>query len=110
MMMQVMDAPDIRWQALSGEMEEKDAEGDEHDDEHAQVHAEYDLETFRLAVVEGEHPNGDELSNDMPRWNVKDDDLADLAAFLKSPSIMEKKEGDLFSGGFAWAAGGSYSP
>lgn len=98
MMMQVMDAPDIRWSALAGEVEGEQQAGDEHDDEHAEAHAEYDLETFRLAVVEGKHPNGERLSNDMPRWNVSDDDLADLATFLNSPSFLEEKENELFPG------------
>ena len=64
MMMQVMDAPDIRWAALAG------------------------LDTFRAAVVDGKRPNGEALSSDMPRWNLNDDDLADLATFLKSPSLL----------------------
>lgn len=83
MHMQMMDAPDIRWSALAGEDEEHTA-GDEHADEHAETHTGYDLETFRLAVVTGQHPNGDSLSLDMPRWSLGDDDLADLADYLKS--------------------------
>ncbi len=96
MMMQVMDAPDIRWSALAGEMEGANQEEDEHDE----AHAEYDLETFRLAVVEGKHPNGKSLSIDMPRWNVSDDDLADMAEFLISPSFLEENESELFPGIF----------
>ena len=53
-------------------------EGD-HEDEHG----EYDLEDFRLAVVEGRHPNGNPLRGDMPRWKISDSDLADLFDFLK---------------------------
>jgi hypothetical protein len=60
-MMQVMDAPDIRWSALEGE---------------------FDAEKFRAAVVEGEDPDGTQLSTDMPRWTIGDDDLADLIAYL----------------------------
>ena len=79
MHMQVMDAPDIRWSALAGEQEEAgEADGHEH------AHAEYALETFGLAVVDGQHPNGVPLSSEMPRWNMSDDDLADLAAYLQS--------------------------
>ena len=44
----------------------------------------YDLETFRLAVVKGQHPDGDPLKDDMPRWDMDDQDLADLAEFLQS--------------------------
>ena len=80
MMMQVMDAPDMRYVALAG------------------------LDTFRAAVVDGIRPNGDRLSNDMPRWNFSDDDLADLAAFLKSPAIMEGKENAQFSGNNIWGS------
>lgn len=80
MHMQVMNAPDIRWSALTGD------EASEHDDgdEHTQAHAGYDLDTFRKAVVEGQHPNGDPLDRDMPRWSLGDDDLLDLADYLKS--------------------------
>ena len=80
MQMQVMHAPDIRYIALSGEADEHAEEGeDQHEDEHAG----YDLEDFRLAVIEGRHPTGAPLSNDMPRWRISDSDLADLFAYLK---------------------------
>ena len=62
-MMQVMVAPDIRWTVLQGE---------------------FDAEKFRLAVVEGQDPDGTQLDSDMPRWNISDDDLADLITFLKT--------------------------
>jgi cytochrome c553 len=62
-MMQVMDAKDIRWSVLQDE---------------------FDAEKFRLAVVEGQDPDGTQLKSDMPRWNISDDDLADLIAFLKT--------------------------
>jgi hypothetical protein len=78
MHMDVMDAPDIRFVTLSNE-------ADEHgDDEHGDEHGEYDLEAFRRAVVDGKHPNGDELNRDMPRWRMDDKDLADLFLFLKA--------------------------
>ena len=73
MHMTVMDAPDIRITALSGES-----------DEHSDGHGEYDSETFRKAVVDGQHPDGDALSQDMPRWQMNDADLADLFTFLQS--------------------------
>jgi hypothetical protein len=86
MHMEVMDTPDIRWSVLSGKTEPEVAHEDEgeHADEHAEGHASYDLETFRLAVVEGQHPNGELLDRDMPRWNMTDEDLADLADYLES--------------------------
>ena len=62
-MMQVMDAKDIRWSALEGE---------------------FDPEKFRLAVVEGQDPDGTQLSTEMPRWKIGNDDLADLIAYLKT--------------------------
>jgi mono/diheme cytochrome c family protein len=62
-MMQTMDAKDIRWSTLLGE---------------------FDAEKFRLAVTEGQDPDGTQLSRDMPRWNIGNDDLADLIAFLKT--------------------------
>ena len=78
MHMDVMDAPDIRFSALSGEL-------DEHGDaNHAYEHDSYDLDDFRRAVVEGKHPDGDELSRDMPRWQIDDEDLVDLFEYLKS--------------------------
>jgi hypothetical protein len=83
MHMDVMDAPDIRWVSLSehgGEHDEGNGETDEaHDDDPT-----YDLETFRLAVTQGMHPDGRSLSEDMPRWVMTEDDLGDLAEYLQS--------------------------
>lgn len=62
-MMQVMDAKDIRWSALQDE---------------------FDAEKFRLAVVKGQDPDGTQLKQDMPRWNISNDDLDDLISFLKT--------------------------
>ena len=73
MHMTVMDAPDIRYVELAGEMEE-----------HGGEEGEYDLAAFRKAVMDGEHPDGDSLNQDMPRWKMSDNDLADLFAFLQS--------------------------
>ncbi|GAB4473953.1 MAG: hypothetical protein Kow0088_09630 [Anaerolineales bacterium] len=75
-----MDAPDIRYRTLASEDEEHGNEAQESD----QHGGEYDLETFRKAVVLGQHPNGEPLSADMPRWLIADDDLADLFEFLKT--------------------------
>lgn len=73
MHMTVMDAPDIRYEELAEEMEEHGGEG-----------GEYDLDTFKKAVIDGQHPDGDSLDEDMPRWKMSDADLADLFAFLQS--------------------------
>jgi hypothetical protein len=60
--MQVMSAPDIRWSAIGEE---------------------FDAELFGLAVTKGEDPDGSQLSTDMPRWQMGDDDLADLLDYIK---------------------------
>jgi mono/diheme cytochrome c family protein len=83
MHMDVMDAPDIRYSASSGEPDENGDNSQELDD-HADEHGTYDFEDFRLAVIEGKHPDGDELSHDMPRWRMSEDDLADLFEYIKS--------------------------
>jgi len=62
-MMQTMDAKDIRWSVLQDE---------------------FDAEQFRLAVTKGQDPDGTQLNTDMPRWNIGNDDLADLIAYLKT--------------------------
>ena len=81
MHMQVMDSPDIRYVALSGEEDDhSEGEGGAHNDKHG----EYDLENFRAAVIDGKHPDGESLSIEMPRWQISDEDLADLFEFLKS--------------------------
>lgn len=82
MHMDVMDAPDIRLTALQGELEEH-AESEPEDD-HDDGHEGYDLETFKQAVVLGQHPDGDPLDSDMPRWELSDGDLADLFEFIST--------------------------
>jgi cytochrome c553 len=62
-MMQTMTAKDIRWAALQSE---------------------FDAETFRLAVMQGQDLDGTQLNADMPRWNIGADDLADVIAYLKT--------------------------
>jgi mono/diheme cytochrome c family protein len=61
--MQTMTAKDIRWSALQDE---------------------FDAEKFRLAVTQGQDPDGTKLNANMPRWNIGNDDLADLIAYLKT--------------------------
>ena len=72
MHMEVMDAPDIRYSALNSmpEMQEGNAS--------------YGLNDFQQAVEDGEHPDGEELEADMPRWRMSDADLQDLYAFIQS--------------------------
>jgi hypothetical protein len=80
MHMQVMDAPDIRLSTLEGESHESGIEEEDHSD----LLDEYDIDTFRQAVVDGEHPDGTRLDRDMPRWKLTDQDLEDLFAFLQT--------------------------
>lgn len=80
MHMEVMDAPDIRWSALSGDHHHEEGEGEIHEEHHEN----YNFEDFRNAVEYGKHPDGDKLSMDMPRWRMSDADLKDLMNYLKS--------------------------
>ena len=79
MHMQEMDAPDIRWNMLSslehGGHDEADEDGEE---------LPYDEESFKHALREGITPGGERLSSNMPRWEMNDDDIDDLIAFLKT--------------------------
>lgn len=79
MHMETMDAPDIRWSALSGEHHEEHTDTGEQ-----QEHMAYNFEAFRNSVEKGKHPDGDELKEDMPRWKMSDEDLQDLMDYLKS--------------------------
>ncbi len=86
----MMNAPNIQWHILAGE-EHGHTENDESDlhehageDDHADSHALYNLDSFRMAVIGGKHPDGEPLSREMPRWQMSDEDLSDLADFLKS--------------------------
>jgi len=82
MHMQVMDSPDIRWVKLEHEEEEEHVE--DKDEKHSEEHLGYDMDDFRVAVIEGQHPDGKSLKQDMPRWNIGEEDLLDLANYLKS--------------------------
>ncbi|MDA1004461.1 MAG: hypothetical protein O3B31_14140 [Chloroflexi bacterium] len=75
--MLVMDAPDIRWATLT---RAEAAGDDDHDDEHGEC----DLAAFWRAVVDGRHPDGAPLNDLMPRWQLSDADLADLADYLRT--------------------------
>ncbi len=72
----VSDYPSaIRWSVLGGELGKKPDDAGEHGEGHADEHTGYGLEAFRLALVEGRHPGGEALGDDMPRWDISDDDL-----------------------------------
>jgi len=76
MHMQVMEAPDIRLMALNEEMVEHSGE--------EQAKGGFDLQDFHRAVIEGFHPDGEPLNQDMPHWQISEADLADLFAFIQS--------------------------
>jgi len=76
MHMQTMYAPPVYYAALTSMMAEESGG--------TQAAGGYTLEDFRQAVVDGKHPDGDTLDNDMPRWQMSNQDLADLFAFLKT--------------------------
>ena len=44
----------------------------------------YDFDDFQNSVVNGKHPDGDEIKKDMPRWKMSNADLKDLMIYLKS--------------------------
>jgi len=79
MHMQTMDAPDIRWDTLSSREHGGHDEADE-----AVEELPYDEESFRRALREGITPGGERLSSNMPRWEMSDEDIDDLIAFLKT--------------------------
>lgn len=72
MMMWDIDVPDITWEHLTEE---------EHGDE---AHPPYNEESLGKAITEGIEPDGEELNDFMPRWQMSDDDLEDLIEYLKT--------------------------
>ncbi len=83
--MAVINAPDIRWATLSeSEHGEQGNHGQGEDGE--MDHPPFTEETFKRAVTQGLDPGGNPLDPAMPRWNMSDQDLGDLIAFLKTLS------------------------
>jgi mono/diheme cytochrome c family protein len=72
MRMQVIDAPPIDYPDLVS-MAQSDA-----------GKSSYTIEDFRNAVIQGKDVDGSDLDQDMPRWQMSDQDLTDLFAFLKT--------------------------
>jgi cytochrome c oxidase subunit 2 len=64
--MQSFDVPDITWPELTA------------DD------PPYTEETLKRAIIQGIDPAGDPLKYPMPRWQISDPDLNDLAGFIKT--------------------------
>ena len=81
MHMQTMDAPDIRWTALSSGHDQGSKGHSGSEKEH---HEAYTFENFRNAVENGKHPDGDKLRRDMPQWKMSEEDLRDLMDYLKT--------------------------
>lgn len=73
---QTMDAPPIYYDALNSMMMEES--------QSTQAPREYTLDDFRIAVIDGKHPDGGTMGTDMPLWQMSDQDLADLFTFLKT--------------------------
>jgi mono/diheme cytochrome c family protein len=73
MMMGSFQAPDIRYQILTGE--EHGEEGEEHPP--------YNDELIKRAISQGIDPAGKPLAWPMPRWRMSASDLEDLLDYLK---------------------------
>ena len=67
-----LNVPDIRYSTLS-EPHEEDGEQEEG----------WTDEDIARAVRDGEEPDGEELSTYMPRWDMSDEDMAELIGYLK---------------------------
>jgi cytochrome c oxidase subunit II len=72
MMMSSFEAPDIRYHKLTE---------DTHNGDHAD-HPPYTDEDIKRAITEGIDPSGEPLEWFMPRWEMTDEQLDDLIAYL----------------------------
>jgi len=84
MHMASLNAPDIRWSTLTEAEADEHGDGDGHEDEHGMEHPPYDAESFKRAVTQGVDPGGETLDPLMPRWQMSDQELNDLMAYLKT--------------------------
>ena len=76
-----MNVPDIRYPALQHRKLELETARASH---LAKGNAEYNLEDLRQAVTHGKRTGGSSLNRYMPRWEISNEDLADVLDFLKS--------------------------
>jgi len=67
-------SPDVNWGALTSPA------GHEH---LQRTHGPFDDRSLRVAIIDGVDPAGNELEATMPRYQMTDEDLADLIAYLK---------------------------
>lgn len=74
-MMTNLVAPDIRYSHLTEE---------EHGEDGEEAHPPYDDELLARAIRVGLSPADEALSLAMPRWDLSDEDMADLIEYLKS--------------------------
>lgn len=76
-MMGSFESPDIRWGVLTGE-----EEGEGHAEEGEEEHPPYNAEKFARALWEGEEPDGEDLDQIMPRWDMTDREIEALIDYL----------------------------
>ncbi len=75
MMLGSFEPPDIRYRTLTQPHQGAPGEPE---------HLPYDDATLRQAITQGLDPAGATLEFPMPRWQMSDEDLADLIAYLKT--------------------------
>jgi len=80
MMMSYFDSPDITWHVLTQEEGHNEEPGKGEHEEHPP----YTEETLRRAITKGLDPAGEPLDDEMPRWRMSEQDLTDLADFIKT--------------------------
>lgn len=76
MRMMMMDVPGIRWDILI------DPKGHVHPD--GRRHPPFTEESFKVCVLLGIDPSGNQLSTMMPRWQISKEDLDYLIGYLKN--------------------------
>lgn len=66
--------PDITYNSLTSE---------DHEMQDGEDHIPYTDETIKIAIRDGIESSGEELDLAMPRWDMTEDDLDDIVAYLK---------------------------
>ena len=74
MRMMMMHIPGIRWDTLT------DPKGHVHPD--GRTHPPFTEESFKVCVLIGMDPNGNQLNTMMPRWQISKEDVGDLIGYL----------------------------
>jgi mono/diheme cytochrome c family protein len=75
----MMNVPSLRWESLS------DPEGHVHPG--GRKHPPYTEPSFKVCVLAGVDPGGNQLSGMMPRWQMSNEDLDNLTAYLKTKDV-----------------------